>query len=132
MKAAARRATQTREIDFITRFLRELMAAYSTWDYSAVEEMIHPEAVLTTRQSEQKGTDPIIRHLKEMGKRRFRTQIVAPKGGLVTVLITPVVPEGPRPVGVEQTYRILNDRLVGLIDFGRTPDMVYRPESQPF
>ena len=58
------RATQTREMGVVTEFLRRLMRAYSSWDYAPVEELIHSDAVLRTREGEKTGIDPIIRHLK--------------------------------------------------------------------
>ena len=127
------RATQTREVDFMIEFFRRLKSAERTGDYPPVAEMVHPDAVLNTPAGEQKGVQPIIQHLRGMGEQRYRAEIVAPKGGLVAVLISRVSLEGAsiRPAH-EQTYRLSHDKLVELIDIGRTPNLVYRPESQPF
>ena len=128
------RGTQTREVDVLGELFRRVKTADVTGDYTHVEEMIDQDAVLLTREGEEKGIETIIRHLREMGGQgRYRVQIVAPKGGLIAVLIHPVSFEGVTVGrGREQTYRLRQDKLIELIDLGRTPDMVYRPESQPF
>ena len=115
----------------MTEFFCRLKAAFISWNYLPIEEMLHPEVVLTTRQGQEQGFDPVIRHLKRLRGEPFRTQIVAPKGGLITVLITPIRMEGRLARSQEQVYRISHDRLIELVDLERTPDMVYRPESQP-
>jgi hypothetical protein len=78
------------------------------------------------------GIDPIIRHLKTEGKQRYKAKIVAPKGGLTTVIISPVLTDGVRGKEHEIVLRVYHDKIAEVIDLGRTPDMVYRPESQPF
>lgn len=125
-------APQTREIDMLLGFFRRLKTAESTRDYSLVEQMIDPKAVLYTREGEKEGRETVLAHLREMAKQPNRKQIVAPKGGRITVLVSSLSAMGTlegRPR--EQVYHIRQDHLVGLVDLGRTPDMVYRPESQP-
>jgi hypothetical protein len=126
------RATQTREMDVVTKFLRRIMLAYSTWDYAPVEELIHTDASLRTKEGVKTGIDPIIRHLKAEGKQRYKATIVAPKGGLTTVIISPVLADGVRGKEHEIVLRVHRDKIAEVIDLQRTPDMVYRPESQPF
>jgi hypothetical protein len=124
------RAQQTRDIDFLVEFLRRIQKARETWDYELVEEMIHAKAILRTVDGEKTGVDPIIRFLKSIGEKPYKAEIVAPKGGLATVLITPITID-TRAQSREQIYRIRNDMLIELTDLGRTPEMVYRPMSQP-
>lgn len=126
-----KRATQTREMELLTEFFRRISEAYRTGDFGPVDELIDPDVVLRTQQGERQGVAAVTDFLKAMGKERWKGQIVAPKGGLVTVLISPVTSEGGWGRGHEQVYRIHHDKLVELIDLGRTPDMVYRPGSQP-
>ena len=124
------RAPQTRDVDVLVEFLRRIQKARETWDYESAEEMIDPKAILRTRDGEKVGIDSIIRFLKTLGEKPYKAEIVAPKGGLATVLITPITID-TRAQSREQIYRIRNDKLIELIDMGRTPEMVYRPMSQP-
>ncbi len=125
-------ATQTREMDFLLEFFNQMKLAAASGDYAALEPMIDEQAVFRTTGGRKVGRDLIVQHLKAMDKTRHRKQIVAPKGGYVTVNVLPLAFDGTlagRPH--EQIYHIRQDRLVELIDLGRTPDMVNRPESQP-
>lgn len=126
-----KRAPQTRECDVLKKFLRRVLQAHHTGDYGPVEAMIAPDAILRTAQGEREGAAQIIEHLKELGKAPYRAQIVAPKGGLVTVNISPITIDGGWGPAHEQVYRLYHDKLAELIDLGRTPEMVYRPRSQP-
>ena len=127
-----RRGAETREVETLMKLFRRIKVAHGTGDYAAVADMVHEDAVLRTVEGEEHGRDPIIRHLKMIEDSRHQTEIVAPKGGLVTVVMTPISRDGSRTgKGYEQIYRLAHDRLVELIDIGRTPDMVNRPESQP-
>ena len=66
-----------------------------------------------------------------MAQEPYRASIVAPKGGLVSVLISPIRIDGDRRGSREQIYRLRHDKIVEVIDLGRTPQMVNRPLSQP-
>ena len=78
------------------------------------------------------GSKVVLDYLLEMEEEPYTMEIVAPKGGLLTVLVTPVLGHGQPPVDSrEQVYGILHDRLAEVIDLGRTPAQVERPESQP-
>ena len=123
---------QTHEVEFIMSFFHQLKLAKKTGVYAPVERLIAPDARLLTAKGEHKGAKEVLEHLKEMEKQRYHMDIVAPKGGLVTVLVAPVSYEGlPIGRGREQVYRILDEKLIELIDIGRTPQQVNRPESQP-
>lgn len=124
------RAPQTRDIDFLVEFLRRVQKARETGDYQPVSALIHPKALLRTPGGEKTGVDPIVNHLKALAEKPYKAEIVAPKGGLATVLITPVTMD-TRPQSREQVYRIRGDVLIELIDMARTPEMVFRPMSQP-
>ena len=126
------RAPETREIDFLTEFFRRAKLAASSGDYGRLEEMIAADAALVTRDGRISGSQAVIAHLKAMAREQYRAEIVAPKGGLCTVLVHSVSWDG-RVVGkaYEQVFRVREDRLIELIDLGRTQDEVYRPESQP-
>ena len=124
------RAYQTRDVDILTEFLRRVYKARDTWDYEPVEAMIEENAILRTRDGEKVGRDPIIRHLKVLGEHEYKASIVAPKGGRSTVIITPVTID-TRPESHEQFYRVKKDKIAELTDFGRKPEQVYRPLSQP-
>ena len=125
-------AAQTREVDFLMRFFRQLRLSKATGDYGPVEALIDPQASLTTKAGVAVGSKAVLQHLQEMGKQPYKMSLVAPKGGLLTVLVAPLANGGiPLDRGHEQVYRILHDHLVELIDIGRTPQQVYRPESQP-
>ena len=125
------RATQTREMDVLTEFIRRVQQARATSDYGPVKEMITPDALLRTADGETRGAGAVVDLLKEMNRERFRAQIVAPKGGLITVLISPVTRDGGWGRSREQVCEVYRDQVVGLTDLGRTQDMVYRPRSQP-
>ena len=129
--AMPRRATQTREMDVLTEFLRRVQKARATSDYGPVEEMVAPDATVLTGDGEDRGAEALVGLLRRMGGKRFRAQIVAPKGGLITVLMSPVTRDGGWGPSWEQIYEIYDDQVVGLTDLGRTPDMVYRSRSQP-
>ncbi|MBM4406321.1 MAG: hypothetical protein FJ039_09120 [Chloroflexi bacterium] len=124
------RAQQTRDIDFLVEFLRRVQKARETGDYQPVAALIHPKALLRTHGGEKTGVDPIVNHLKTLAEKPYKAEIVAPKGGLATVLITPITVD-TRAQSHEQVYRIRGDMLIELIDMGRTPEMVFRPMSQP-
>jgi hypothetical protein len=124
-------ATQTRECQVLKEFLRRVQEAHRTGDYGPVEAMVAPDAVLRTAQGERQGAAAVIELLKAMGAQRYRAQIVAPRGGLVTVNVSPVTIDGGWGPAHEQVYRLYHDRVVELIDLGRTPEMVYRRRSQP-
>lgn len=127
------RSTETREVEVLSDLFRRLRRAETDGDYSPVEGMVHPDAVLRVRGGESIGREAVVNFLREMGKSKYKAQIVAPKGGLTTVLIEDVgLGRARRSSAHEQIYRLLDDALVELIDIGRTPDMVYRSESQPF
>lgn len=126
------KATQTREVDVILELFRRMRAAEATGDYSGVEAMVRQDAVLLTRAGERRGEDAVVQHLREMGAQRYRAHIVGPRGGLVSVLVSALSLEGtPTGQAHEQVYRLSHDQLAGLIDLGRVPQQVYRPESQP-
>ena len=127
-----RRATQTREVDVLSRFLGLVKKAHSTLDFAPVEAMIDPGVVLRTRDREEKGIAAVVAYLKEMGKSKYQAHIVAPKGGLTTVLISEVLIDGGRGNEHEQIYRLYRDKIVELIDLGRSPGLVSRPLSQPY
>ncbi|MEE9284329.1 MAG: hypothetical protein V3V35_01235 [Dehalococcoidia bacterium] len=126
-----RRAPQTREMDVLTEFLRRVQKARATADYEPFEMMVGADAVLQTADGETRGADAVVGHLRAMGRERYRVQIVAPKGGLITVLVSPVTINGGWGRSHEQIYEVYRDKVVGLTDLGRTPDMVYRRRSQP-
>lgn len=125
-------ASQTREVAFLIRFFRMLKTAKGTGVWAPVEALIDPQAFLRTKAGVTAGAKAVLQHLQAMQEHPFQVSIVAPKGGLITVLVSSMDREG-QPVnrGHEQVYRILRDHLVELIDLGRTPQQVYRPESQP-
>ncbi len=123
---------QTHEVEFIMTFFHNLKLGKKTGDYTAVERLIAPDARLLTAKGERRGAKEVLEYLKEMEKQRYHMEIVAPKGGLVTVLVAPVSYEGqPIGRGREQVYRLLDEKLIELIDIGRTPQQVNRPDSQP-
>lgn len=125
-------APQTREVDFLMRFFKQLRLAKATGNYAPVEKLIDPQAALRTTKGTSLGSRVVLEHLRLMEEQPYHMEIVAPKGGLMTVLVSPDTAErSPLTSSHEQVYRILQDRLVELIDLGRTPQQVYRPESQP-
>ena len=127
-----RRATQTREIDFLREFFRRITEAKNSGDYEPVKELCAPDVVLRYRRDQLKGPDSVVDHFKELAARRHQIAIAAPKGGLVTVLVRDVSWDGTlSSQSSEQIFRIAHDKLVELIDLGRSASMVHRPESQP-
>ena len=125
------RATQTREMDVLVTFLRALERAYDTWEYAPAEALLAPGVLLRTRAGETAGADAIIRHMKVLGERPVRFTIVAPKGGQTTVNIAERMPDGRRGPEHELIFHVRHDKISQITDLGRTPDMVYRPQSQP-
>jgi len=125
-------APQTREIDFLMRFFKKLRLAKASGSYTLVEKLIDPQAILRTMTGSSKGSKAVLEHLRLMEEQPYHMEIVAPKGGLMTVLVSPIMHGERLPgLGYEQVYRILNDNLLEVIDLGRTPGQVFRPESQP-
>ena len=125
-----KKAPQTRDVDVVLDFLRRLQKAFVTWEYAPVEAMLAPQAVVRLRQGELSGVDAIIGYLKNMGTKSYRFAITAPKGGLCTVNVSePMVDSQGQTF--EQIYHVRGDKVVEIIDMGRTLDMVYRPLSQP-
>lgn len=127
----ARFAPQSRECNVLADFLRRVQEAHRTGDYKAVEAMLAPDVLLRTKEGEQQGVPAAMEFLKGMGRQRYRAQIVAPKGGLITVNVSPILLDGSWGKSHEQVYRLYKDKVVEIMDLGRTPDMVYRPASQP-
>ncbi|MSQ25084.1 MAG: nuclear transport factor 2 family protein [Dehalococcoidia bacterium] len=125
------RAVQTREMDVLATFLRALDRAYDTWEYAPAEALLAPDVVLRTRAGETTGADAIVRHMKALGQRPLRFTIVAPKGGQTTVNIAELMPDGRRGPERELIFHVRHDKVSQITDLGRTPDMVYRPQSQP-
>ena len=125
------RATQTREVDVLAEFLMRVYHAMETGEYGPVEELLDPEVQVRTRAGQVSGIPAATDFFKVMTQEPYRASIVAPKGGLATVLISPVRIDGDRRGSHEQIYRLSHDRIVEIIDLGRTPEMVYRPLSQP-
>lgn len=126
------RASQTHELAFLLDFFRKIRLAAPSGDYAPLEQLIGQDARLLTAAGEKSGRQAVLEHLKNMQQQRHRVQIAAPKGGLITVIVVPLSREDTLVGrGREQVYRIAHDQLVALIDLGRTPNMVYRPESQP-
>jgi hypothetical protein len=126
-----KRAPQTRDCDVLLEFLRRVQQARHTGDYGPVEAMLAPDVILRTAQGESKGAAHVVEHLKELDKTPYRAQIVAPRGGLMTVNISPITIDGGWGPAHEQVYRLYYDKVVEMIDLGRTPEMVYRDRSQP-
>jgi len=125
-------ASQTHELAFLLDFFRKARAAAESGDYAALEPMVREDARLMTVAGEKIGRQAVLEHVKSMHQQQHRIQIVAPKGGLITVLVVPLSREDTLiGRGHEQVYRVVQDQLVKLIDLGRTPSMVYRLESQP-
>ena len=125
-------ASQTHELGFLLDFFKKVRTAAQSGDYSPLEPLIRADAKLITAAGEQVGRETVLAQLKGMQQQRHRIQIVAPKGGLITVLIVPLSREDTLVGrGREQVYRVAEDQLIELTDLGRTPNMVYRPESQP-
>lgn len=125
------RATQTREMDVLVAFLRALNRAYTSWEYAPAEALLAKDVVLCTRDGDLTGADPIIRHMKALGQRPVRFTIVAPKGGQTTVNVAEAMPDGRRGPERELIFHVRHDKISQITDLGRTPDMVYRPQSQP-
>ncbi len=126
------RAPGTREMDFLTKFFKRARAAASSGDYAPVEGMIAGDAALVTRDGRATGSQDVIGHLKAMAREQYRAEIVAPKGGLCTILIRSVSWDGRvSSKAYEQVFRLREDRIIEVIDLRRTQDEVYRPESQP-
>ena len=125
------RATQTREVDVLAEFLMRVHHAIGTGEYGPVEELLDAEVQVRTRVGQVSGIPAAIDFFKVMAQEPYRASIVAPKGGLVTVLISPIRIDGDRRGSREQIYRLRHDKIVEVIDLGRTPQMVNRPLSQP-
>ena len=125
-------ATQTREVGFLMQLFRRLRQAEASHDYAPVERMIDPSSFLRTEVGIVEGRKAVLQHLRRLQAQQFRMEIVAPKGGLITVLVSDrggdAEPSGSRH---EQVYRVADDHLLEIIDLGRTPEQVHRPESQP-
>lgn len=125
-----KKAEQTRDVDVLVTFLSRLQRAFKNWEYAPVEQLLAKDVVVKTREGQVQGIDATIRHLKEMGKRRLDFIIAAPKGGYTTVQVRELTVDS-KPHVIEVTFHVQHDKIVEIIDLGRTPEMVYRPLSQP-
>ena len=103
--------------------------ARATRDWSAVEAMLDEHVVVRTRGEVRQGRQVALDLVQRMAEERARVAIVGPRGGLISVLVSPR--HATRRIEYEQTYRLEHDKIVEIIDLGRTPDQVYRQRSQP-
>ncbi|MBI3743190.1 MAG: nuclear transport factor 2 family protein [Chloroflexi bacterium] len=127
----ARFAPACREVAFLEDFFARLRKAEKNGDFSLVRALVADDAILRTSGAVEPGADAVMAFLQVMAKNRWRIAIVGPKGGLISVLVSPLANDGSIGQSHEQVYHINHDKLVELIAIGRTPDMVYRPRSQP-
>ncbi len=125
-----KKAVQTRDMDVLVEFLTRLQKAFKNWEYQPVEELMDPAISMRTRAGDIVGIDAAIRHLKVIGQTPHDFIIAAPKGGLTTVQFREIVVD-TKPRVFEMTVRVQHDKVTEIIDLGRTPEMVYRPLSQP-
>ena len=122
-------ASETRELEILQEFHRKVRIANSERDWQPVEDMMDEKAILRTKGKVTEGRAAIVELVRILAQMRYKIAVVGPRGGLISVLVSP--PSTTRRVEHEQIYRIHNDKIVELIDLGRTPNQVYRLRSQP-
>ena len=122
-------APETREMATLEAFHQRAREARATRDWSAVEVMLDEHVVVRTQEGERHGRAAALDLVRRMAEERSRVAIVGPRGGLISVLVSPR--QATRRIEYEQTYRLENDKINEIIDLGRTPDQVYRQRSQP-
>ena len=91
--------------------------------------MLDERVVVRTQEGERHGRAAALELVRRMAEERSRVAIVGPRGGLISVLVSPR--HATRRIEYEQTYRLEHDKITEIIDLGRTPDQVYRQRSQP-
>ena len=122
-------APETREMATLEAFHQGAREARATRDWSAVEAMLDEHVLVRTRGEARQGRQAALDLVQRMVEERARVAIVGPRGGLISVLVSPR--HATRRIEYEQTYRLEHDKIVEIIDLGRTPDQVYRQRSQP-
>ena len=142
-------APETREMAILEAFHQRAREARATRDWSAVEDprglppagargprhagllevLLDEYVVVRTQEGERHGRAAALDLVQRMAEERSRVAIVGPRGGLISVLVSPR--HATRRIEYEQTYRLENDKINEIIDLGRTPDQVYRQRSQP-
>ena len=122
-------APETREMATLEAFHQGAREARATRDWSAVEAMLDEHVVVRTREGALEGRAAALDLVQRMAEERARVAIVGPRGGLISVLVSPR--HATRRIEYERAYRLEHDKIVEIIDLGRTPDQVYRQRSQP-
>ena len=122
-------APETREMAILEAFHQRAREARATRDWSAVEAMLDEHVVVRTKEGAREGRAAALDLVQRMAEERSRVAIVGPRGGLISVLVSPR--QATRRIEYEQIYRLENDKISEIIDLGRTPDQVYRQRSQP-
>ena len=125
----SRFAPETRELATLEAFHQRAREARASRDWSAVEAMLDERVVVRTREGAREGRAAALSLVKQMAEERSRVAIVGPRGGLISVLVSPR--HATRRIEYEQIYRLEHDKIAEIIDLGRTPDQVYRARSQP-
>ena len=122
-------APGTREMATLEAFHQRAREAQASRDWSAVEAMLAEDVVVRTRDDVREGRPAALDLAQRMVEERSRVAIVGPRGGLISVLVSPR--HATRRIEYEQIYRLEDDKINEIIDLGRTPDQVYRQRSQP-